>query len=132
MIPLPAILHGPAIGAALVLGGMAWLLLFHNPGVRARHAAEIAAATAAAVAEHQAAALRAVEAAESARQERDAARAAIRERIVRVPVTTACADSPALRVALDGLRAGPAGAGGSPGAAVPARLPAPAGPARRP
>ncbi len=132
MLPLPSIALGPAIGAAVVLAAAAWLHLIHNPAVRARHAAEIAAATAAAVAEHQAAAVRAVEAAAEAQRERDAARAAIRERIVRVPVTTACAASPAVAAALDGLRAGPAGAGAPAGAARPAGLPAAAGPPRQP
>jgi hypothetical protein len=129
---IPAILTGPAVGAALVLAGVAWLHLVHNPGVRARHAAEIAAATAAAMAEHQAAALGAVEAATAAAQARDAERTVIRERIIRVPVTTACADSPAVAAALYGLRGRPAGAGAPAGAAVPAGLPAPAGPARQP
>lgn len=129
---IPPLFLGPAIGASLVLAAVAWLHLIHNPAVRARHAAEIAAATAAAVAEHQAAALAAVQAAAAAQRERDEARAAIRERIVRVPVTTACAASPAVAAAIDGLRAGGAGAGAPPRPAGPAVLPAPAAPARQP
>jgi hypothetical protein len=129
---IPPILIGPAIGAGLVLAVLGWVQLIYVPAIRAEYAAEIAAATAAAQAQHQADALRAVEAAGAAQQERDAARIVIRERIIRVPVTTACAASPAVAAALDGLRRAPAGAGAPAGAALPAGLPAPAGPARQP
>jgi hypothetical protein len=129
---IPPILLGPAIGAALVLGVLAWGKLIYEPAIRAEYAAELAAATAAAQAQHQADALRAVEAAGAAQQQREAARTVIRERIVRVPVTMACAASPAVAAALDGLRRGSAGAGAPAGAAVPAGLPAATRPARQP
>jgi len=129
---IPPILIGPAIGAGLVLAVLGWVQLIYVPAIRAEYAAEIAAATAAAQAQHQADALQAVEAAGVAQQERDAARIVIRERIIRVPVATACAASPAVAAALDGLRRAPAGAGAPAGAALPAGLPAPAGPARQP
>lgn len=54
----------------------------------------------------------------------------VRERIVHAPVTTSCAQSPAVRAALDGLRGitGPAG-GGDPqaGRGAAAAVPGPAG-----
>jgi hypothetical protein len=123
---IPPVLIGPALGAAAVLAVVGYVQLIYVPAIRAEYAREIAAATAVAVAEHQAAALQAAEAAAEAQRERDAARASIREKIIRVPVTTACVDSPALRAALDGLRR-PSGVGGSSGAGVSADVPSRAG-----
>lgn len=130
---LPSFLIAPAAGAgvalAIVAGGVAWAKLSYEPAIRAEYAAEIAALTAARRAADQDAALRAVEAAGAAQNARTAERTIIRERIIRVPITTACADSPAVGVALDGLRARPAGAGAPARAGDAAGLPGATGPA---
>jgi hypothetical protein len=127
VIPLPAALAGPALGAAILLAAAssayAWLRLIHEPAIRAEYAAELAAATAEAHARLQAAALTVAEAANADQAAREARRIEIRERIVRVPVTSACADSPAVRAALGGLRARPADPGAPAGAALPAGVP---------
>lgn len=124
---IPAALMSPATGAAALgvalAAGWAWLHWSYKPAIRAEYAAEIAAATDAALAQHQAIALTIVEAAQADQVAREKRRVEIRERIVRVPVTAACADSPAVRAALDGMRARPTGAGARPGAAVPAGVP---------
>ena len=129
LIPAPLIVAG--LGAAAVLAVVGWVQFVFVPNIRAEQAREIAAATAVAVAEYQVAALQASEAAAEAQRERDEARLAIRERIIRVPVTTACADSPSVRVALDGLRR-PSGDRGASGAAGPADVPGRAGASARP
>lgn len=121
LIPAPLIVAG--LGAAAVLAVVGWVQFVFVPNIRAEHAREIAAATAVAVAEYQVAALQASEAAAEAQRERDEARLAIRERIIRVPVTTACAASPAIVAALGGLRRGASGAGGTSDPARPADVP---------
>ena len=128
---IPAQLIAPALGAAAVAGVVLWVQFVFVPNIRAEQAREIAAATAVAVAEYQTAALQASEAAAEAQRERDAARLAIRERIIRVPIKTACADSPAVAVALDGLRR-PPGSGGTSSSGKPADVPSGAGTAARP
>lgn len=132
---LPPFLVGPAIGAGLVLAGavagLGWLHLVHDPAIRAAYAAELDAQVAAARAEDQKRAIAAMADLEERHRAQLAQASTIRERVIRVPVTTACAAAPAVAAALDGLRAGagPAGAtGGAPGAAgMPGRPAAPAG-----
>lgn len=130
---LPSFLTGPVAGAgvalAIVAGGVAWAKLSYEPAIRAEYAAEIAALTAAQQAADQDAAIRAVEASSMAAVARAADRAIIRERIIRVPVTTACAASPAVGVALDGLRPRAAGSGAPVRAGGAADVPGPADPA---
>ena len=125
---IPAALRGPALGVVLVLvalsGAWAWLRLVHDPAVRDALRAEIAAQTAAELAEHQRAAVVALADLEADIARRTAATSATRERIIRVPVATACAASPAVAAALDGLRHAPGGAGAPPGATDAAGLPA--------
>ena len=123
---IPGFLIGPAIGAAIAAAVYGWVVLVHNPGVRAELQAELQAAvtTERLRLEQLASAALAAQAAESA--EREAGRVVTRERIIRVPITTACAASPAVRHAVDSLRQPIAGAAAPPGAAQPARLPAPA------
>jgi hypothetical protein len=125
---IPAALRGPALGVVLavmaIAGAWAWLRLVHDPAVRDALRAEIAAQTSAELAEHQRAAVVALADLEADIARRTAATTATRERIIRVPVATACAGSPAIAAALDGLRHGARGAGAPAGAADPAGLPA--------
>lgn len=125
---LPAALRGPVLGVVLAVlalsGGWAWLRLVHDPAVRDALRAEIAAQTAAELAEHQRAALAAMAALEADVARRAAETATIRKRIVRVPIATACAGSPAVAAALDGLRHAPRRAGAPAGAGPAAGLPA--------
>ena len=127
-LALPTALRGPALGVVLAAvvasGAWAWLRLVHDPSVRDALRAEIAAQTAAELAEHQRAAVVALADLEADIARRTAATVTIRERIIRVPVTVACAASPAVAAALDGLRHAPGGAGAPPGAAAAAGLPA--------
>lgn len=120
---IPGFLIGPAIGAAIAAAVYGWVVLVHDPGVRAAHTAELQAAvtTERLRLEQLASAALAAQAADSA--EREAGRVVTRERIIRVPITTACAAAPAIAAALDSLRQPPAGPGAPPGAAQPARLP---------
>jgi hypothetical protein len=120
---IPGFLIGPAIGAAIAAAVYGWVVLVHNPGVRAEMQAEISAAvtTERLRLEHLASAALAAQAAESA--EREAGRVVTRERIIRVPITTACAASPAVRHAVDSLRQPPAGPGAPSGAGVSAGVP---------
>lgn len=120
---IPGFLIGPAIGAAIAAAVYGWVTLVHDPAVRAAHTAELQAAvtTERLRLEQLASAALAAQAAETA--ERAAVRVVTRERIVRVPVTTACAAAPAVAAALDGLRQPTARAAAPPGAGQPARLP---------
>lgn len=129
MLPIPPFLVGPLCGAAgMALAGLAawgWLVLVHDPGVRAAQTAEIAAAVAAQQARDHEAATAALEAQAAATAAQIAALSTTRQRIARAPVSTACAAVPAIRDALDGVRA-LAGGGAPAGAGQPAGLPAPA------
>lgn len=126
---IPPALVGPALGAALLAvaasSGYAWLRLSHDPAIRAEYQAKLDAQVAAARIEDQQRALESLANLEAEHREQLAAASTIREKIIRVPVTTACAASPAVAAALDGLRAGPGGEsapGGAPAAAgVPGR-----------
>ena len=126
--------RGPMLGAAAVLGvlvgGWLWLVMIHDPAIRAEYAAERDAQVAAARAEDQRRAVAALADMELQQRQALAQAATTRERIIRVPVTTACSAAPAVAAALDGLRAAPGGAGAprDPGAAagLPARPAAPA------
>lgn len=133
---IPPFLIKPAIGAAAVvaLAGafFGWLHFVHDPDIRAAYVAEIAALTAKQQAADQAAALAAVQQAGAEQAQREATRTIIRERIIRVPVTMACANSNAIGVAIDGLRTGGSGAGAPSDPAIPAGLPGTAGAAPRP
>ena len=124
---IPPFLIKPAIGAAAVvaLAGafFGWLHFVHDPDIRAAYVAEIAALTAKQQAADQAAALAAVQQAGAEQAQREATRTIIRERIIRVPVTMACASSNSIGVAFDGLRAGGSGAGAPSDPAIPAGLP---------
>jgi hypothetical protein len=103
---IPGVLIGPAIGAAIAAAVYGWVTLVHNPGVRAELQAELQAAvtTERLRVEQLASAALAAQAAEAA--ERAAVRVVTRERIIRVPVTTACAAAPAVAAALESLRGG--------------------------
>ena len=128
---MPALLGlfaGPFAGlswAALALAGAwAWLGLVHDPAVRREYAAERDAQVAAAVAQHQARAIAAMADLEMQQRQAAAQVATVRERIIRVPVTTACAASPAVSAAIGSLRPPPGGAGAPGHPAAPAGLPA--------
>lgn len=103
-----------AVGVAAVVAGFLLWLASHDAGLRETWAAEQRLAVAEAVEMQRvrgdAAAAAAVEAARAAAL----ADAPIREVIRRVPVQTACAASPAVRAALDGLRQAAPGAGSAP------------------
>ena len=119
---IPPFLIKPALYVAVTAAAVAiwftWLNAYHDPAVRAAYRAEIDADTAKQVAANQVAALAALADTASEDRVRDAFRTTIRERIIHVPVTTACAASPAVRAALDGLRGGAGGAGAAGGPAV--------------
>lgn len=105
---LPSFLAGPAIGAAVVLvglsGGWTWLRLVHDPAIRTEYAQELNRQVSDARIEGQKRAMQAIADAEFGFRQRQAESTTIRERIIRVPVTTACAASPAVSAAVDGLR----------------------------
>lgn|GEM_PF-6259415 len=130
MIP-PALLS-PALGAGvLAVAGAAfwaWLVLLHDPAIRAEYQAKLDAQVAAQRIEDQRLAMARLAEVEEEHRQQLAAAATIRERIIRVPVTNACVASPAMAAALDGLRGSPGGHGapGGAGAApgVPGRAPA--------
>lgn len=116
----------PVLCVVLALSGAwGWLRLVHDPAVRAEYAAERDAQVAAAVAQHQARAITAMADLEMQQRQAAARVATTRERIIRVPVTTACAASPAVSAALGGLRAAPGGAAAprhpAPAVGLPAR-----------
>lgn len=131
--PLLALVQGPAAGAVMLAlalaGGWGWLRLVHDPAIRAEYAAELDAQVAAARDDEQRRALAALASLEASHREAQARAATTRERIIRVPVTTACAAAPAVAAALDGLRPGPGPAGARGGAAAASGLPAAAAPA---
>ncbi len=120
-----------AFGLVAGGGGTLWYRSEYHECVSAREADRTAAEKAknAAVAKAQATSDAIITEQAKALAETAAKVGGIRERIIHVPVTTACASSPAVRAALDGLQsiAGPAG-GGDPQAkrGAPAALPAPA------
>lgn len=117
---IPSALLSPALGAGvLAVAGAAfwaWLVLLHDPAIRAEYQAKLDAQVAAARIEDQRLALARMAEVEEEHRQQLAAAATIRERIIRVPVTTACVASPAVAAALDGLR-GSAGGHGAPGGA---------------
>lgn len=123
LIPGRALLYAGVAVAALAAG--AWALHQHDARVVAEQRAD---AQALAISQMQADHARAVAALETRAAEAEAraeASATIRSAIHAAPVTSACASSPAVRAALDGLR-GRAGANGDPrsGSGQPANLPA--------
>jgi hypothetical protein len=112
---IPAALLSPVAGAVALAvaasGGVAWLRLVHDPGIRAEYQAKLDAEIAAARIADQQKALAAIATLEAEHRMELAAAATTRERIIRVPITTACAAAPAVVAALDGLRARASGAG---------------------
>ena len=132
---IPPFLLGPLFGAAgMAVAGLAfwgWLAFIHDPNVRAAQVAEIAALTAKQEAADRARAEVAVAQADEAARVRGNERVVIRERIIRVPITSACVASPAVAAALDGLRERAGGAGAPADPAQPAALPASPAPAPR-
>ena len=127
----PAFLIGPLAGAAgMALAGAAffvWLILIHDPAVRAAQVAEIAAVMAQERQRQHEAATAALEAQAIAQAALDAALAPTRRRIASAPVSSACVSSGPVRAALDGLRQPrPAGAAAPGGAGQPVELSAPA------
>ena len=92
---IPAPLLAPALGAAAMVAlagaGWGWLRLVHDPGIRAEYQAKLDAEVAAARLADQAAALQAMENMQALHRAQLAEAATIRERIIRVPVTTSCA-----------------------------------------
>jgi len=128
---IPAFLIGPLAGAAgMALAGAAffvWLILIHDPAVRAAQVAEIAAVMAQERQRQHEAATAALEAQAIAQAALDAALAPTRRRIASAPVSSACVSSGPVRAALDGLRQPrPAGAAAPGGAGEPVELSAPA------
>ena len=95
---IPPVLVGPAIGVAVVLAGLGWLRLVHDPAVRAAQVAEIAAVVAQERERQHQAATAALEAQAVAQAALDAALTQTRRRIANA-APTACAVAP------DGLRA---------------------------
>jgi len=127
----PAFLIGPLAGAAgMALAGAAffgWLILIHNPAIRAAQVAEIAAVVAQERLRQHEAATAALEAQATAQAALDAALAPTRRRIASALVSSACVSSGPVRAALDGLRQPrPAGAAAPGGAGQPVDLSAPA------
>jgi hypothetical protein len=120
---IPSFLVGPAIGVAVVLAGLGWLHLVHDPAVRAEMAAEITAVTQAEQLAGQQRATEALQQLAAEFQAREASLSATRERIIRVPITAACVASPAVAAAVASLRRPGAGAGAAPGAGQPAGVP---------
>ena len=106
-----------------VVSAWVWLTWVHDPAVRAAYRASIEAEVRIQQDKDRAAAAAALAEVTQRADEREVERVAIRERIIRVPVTVACADAPAIRTALDGLRRGSAGAGAPGGAAGAPGLP---------
>jgi hypothetical protein len=126
---MPAFLLSPiarwlALGVALVLLFGAWRV-----EAARREAAELRAVAAEAAVTGRDTAIRVLEAAAADTAARTARFQPIRRAVDAAPSSRACADAPAIRAALDGLRAQPAAAAG--GAAVPAGLPAGAASAGR-
>lgn len=118
MIPAP--LLAPALGAAALAAvaatGFAWLRLIHDPAIRAEYRTELDAQVAAVRLADQEHALQAMASLEAEHRAQLAAATTTRERIIRVPVTTSCMASPAVAVALGGLRDAASG-GRAPGSA---------------
>lgn len=106
-----------ALGIVLVLLGGAWRV-----EAARREAAELRAVAAEAAVAGRDTAIRVLEASAADAAARVARFQPIRRAVDAAPSSRACADAPAIRAALDGLRAAPAGAGG--GAAIAAGLPA--------
>ena len=128
---IPSFLIGPLAGAAgMALAGAAffgWLVLIHDPAIRAAQVAEIAAVVAQERERQHEAATAALEAQATAQAALDAAIAPTRRRIASAPVSSACVSSGPIRAALDGLRQPrPAGVVAPGGAGQPADLPVPA------
>jgi hypothetical protein len=122
---MPAFLLSPltrwlAIGVVVLVLGAAWRV-----EAARREGAELRAASAEAAVIGRDRAIAVLEAAATAAAERTARFQPIRRAVDAAPSSRACADAPAIRAALDGLRASPAGAAG--GAAHAAGLPAGAG-----
>jgi len=121
---IPGFLIGPALGAGIAVAAWGYLALVHDPAVRAEMQAEISAAVTTERLRLEQLGSAALEAQAAATAESQAVRVVTRERIIRVPVTTACAAAPAVAAALDSLRRPAASTAAPPGAAQPARLPA--------
>lgn len=95
----------PAVALSAFAGGYLWLKMIHEPNIRSAYAAEITLQTEREKARLQTLSIQVLEAQAEAQKARDAADQAIRRSIARAPQTTSCASSPAMRAALDGLRA---------------------------
>ena len=107
MIPAflaPAFL-APAVALTVIAGAYSWLKFIHEPNIRSIYANELAIQTEREKARLQTLSIQVLEAQAEAQKARDAADQAIRRSIARAPQTTSCASSPAMRAALDGLRA---------------------------
>ena len=119
---------GYAALAVTMAGAAWWVVGEHDSAVRGALLAEQRAAQLVQLqAQHErtVAALESEAASERARAD---AMATARRMIANAPITTACADSPAVRAALDGLRSKPSAAPGAPGGAKqPAGVPGAAG-----
>lgn len=124
---IPSALAGPALGAAVMAvaaaGGFAYVRLVHDPAVRAECRAQLDAQVSAIRLADQARALEAMASIEAEHRAQLAAAATIKERIIRVPVTTACIASPAVATALDGLRYAAVGGGAADNPGTDAGLP---------
>lgn len=95
----------PAVALSVMAGGYSWLKFVHEPNIRSAYAAELAIQAEREKARLQALSIQVLEAQAEAQKARDAADQAIRRSIARAPQTASCASSPAMRAALDGLRA---------------------------
>ena len=91
-----------ALGSTLVAGKMA--LHFHDVSVRAGAALDVAEATRAAEAANHARSVQALESVTKAAAARTVRNTPVRRNVNAAPRTNACANSPAVRAALDGLR----------------------------
>jgi hypothetical protein len=129
---IPPVMVGPLIGAGIVLaGGIAgwtWLTQIHNPAIRKEYAAELQAQVDQAVIQEKSRAIAVLMDAERQHQERLAQVSTVRERIIRVPVSSVCASSPAISAALDGMRSWAKPADQAPSPGKPDALPKPASP----
>lgn len=97
------------IAVAVVAGGL-WMLHLHDNNVRAAMDAKAAQAIAAQAAADQARINAAIKALAVAKQAQAVAQQRLRDKINAEPHSSACANSPAMRDALRGLRGGSSGA----------------------
>ncbi len=119
----PAILT-PALAFGAIASSYLWLKTIHEPNIRAAYAAEIQVITEREKARLQETSIAILEAQHEAQKAREASIQVIYRTVANAPQATSCASSPAMRAALDGLRASSGGAGAPANPAKPTSLPA--------